>query len=107
MQHANWIAQAKDHWKEHQPARYRELLRSGQLAQALTQAAEQTQKEMETLMGQGFKYAEAWEAVRELYLFPAEEAGASEEAPDSEGYKAMRGLNQDLASLTLPGERED
>ncbi len=107
MQHANWIAQARAHWKEFQPTKFRELARSGQLNKALTEAADETQREMETLMGQGFKYPEAWEMVREQYLFPPEESGASEEAPDSPGYLAMRQANQDLSLLTLPGERED
>lgn len=107
MQHSNWIAQALDHWKEHQPARYKELCRTGQLKTALVQAAEQTQTELEKLMGQGFKYQEAWEMVREQFLFPAEEPGASEEAPNSRGYRAMQAFNRELASVTLPGERED
>ena len=64
-----------------------EIQKSGQRLQALTDAADQTQDELETLMKQGFPYQEAWEMVRELYLFPPEEDGASEEAPDSEGYK--------------------
>ena len=58
-------------------------------------------------MSQGFKYQEAWEQVREEYLFPAEENGASEDAPNSQGYLAMQEYNQGLGSLTLPGEREE
>ena len=38
MQHANWIAQAKAHWKEFQPTRFKDLQKSGQLLQALTAA---------------------------------------------------------------------
>ena len=92
--HANWIAQAKEHWEEFQPTRYAELQQEGKLMQALTDAADRTQDEIETLMAQGFSYNEAWEATREQYLFPPEEDGASEEAPDSEGYKAMKEANR-------------
>ena len=105
MQHANWIAQAKEHWKEFQPTRFKELQKSGQLLQALTAAADQTQKELETLMAQGFRYAEAWEMIREDYLFPPEEAGASEEAPNSPGYQAMRQYHKEMGQLILPVER--
>lgn len=107
MQHAHWIAQAKAHWKEHQPTRFKELQRTGLLLQALTDAANQTQQELETLMMQGFKYSEAWEMLREDYLFPPEEAGASEEAPNSQGYQAMRQYHKEMGQLTLPGERAD
>lgn len=107
MQHSNWIAQARAHWREFQPSKFRELMKSHQLEKALTEAAEATQREMDLLIAQGFKYQEAWEATREQYLFPPEESEASEEAPDSPGFKAMQEFNQGLGSLTLPGERED
>lgn len=107
MQHQNWIAQARAHWQEHQPKRYSELSRSGQLLSALKLAAEQTAQEVKLLTDQGATPDEAFQAVREQYLFPPEEPGNSPEAPKSHGYKAMRHLNRDLSSLTLPGEREN
>lgn len=107
MQHQNWIAQARAHWQEHQPKRYLELKQSGQLLQALTEAADQTAAEMKQLTDQGASYTEAWQAVREEYLFPPQESQASEEAPKSPGYQAMQEFNQGLSSLTLPGERAD
>ncbi len=42
--------------------------------------------------------------TRELYLFPAEEPGTSEEAPVSEGLKAMRELNEGLRYLGMTDE---
>ena len=106
-QHANWIAQAREHWKEHLPAMYARLTQAGTLEQALTAAAEQTAKSIRALTEQGFYQHEAWEAVREQYLFPAEEPGQDEPMEPSDGYAAALDLNQSLGSLRMPGERED
>ena len=72
----NWKNQASDHWKEFQPKRFAELKKTGKLASALDYAAEQTFKEMDALLDKGFKEHEAWEIVRESYLFPTEEGSA-------------------------------
>ncbi len=69
----NWVRQAREHWQEFQPTRYRELVKSGKLETALQDAAERTYREMTALEDQGFKYQEAWEIVRERYLFVPEE----------------------------------
>ena len=104
-QHAQWIAQAHAHWKEHQPKRFKALMAAGKLGQALTEAADETGKQMETLRGQGIPADSAWEMVREQHLFPAEEPGNSPEAPPSHGYKLQRQVDQGLGSLTMPGEK--
>ena len=70
----SWKSQAMRHWKEFQPTRYRELVRSGKLQAALDEAAQQTYLEMNALTEQVFQEHEAWEMVRETYLFPPEEA---------------------------------
>lgn len=106
-QHPNWIAQARLHWQEHLPKMFARLRAEGTLQQRLTEAADATGRELEKLMGQGFNYQEAWEQVRELHLFLPEEAGASPEAPPSEGFRTAAAINQGLASLRMPGERED
>ena len=69
----SWKSQAMRHWKEFQPTRYRELVRSGKLQAALDEAAQQTYLEMNALTEQVFQEHEAWEMVRETYLFPPEE----------------------------------
>lgn len=69
----NWISQARQHWKEHQPKRFKALKEAGILEQALRTAAEQTHKEMTALENAGMKEHEAWEMVRETYLFPPPE----------------------------------
>ena len=68
-----WIDQAREHWKEFQPKRYRQLKLKGTLGKDLYSAAEQTMLEMEQLQAQGMSHLEAWEATREKYLFPAPE----------------------------------
>lgn len=107
MQHSSWIAQARQHWQEHLPKMYARLKADGTLQAKLTEAADATARDLQNLMGQGFNYQEAWEQVRETYLFLPEEKGASPEAPASEGYKTARAINQGLASLRMPGEPED
>jgi hypothetical protein len=75
----NWINQAEEHWKEFQPTRYKSLKQAGTLDEALRQAAEQTHLEMSELETSGLTTNEAWEMVRERYLFPKEEPGLSED----------------------------
>lgn len=106
-QHPNWIAQAREHWQENLPKTFARLKTAGTLQQALTEAADATARDLENLMGQGFNYQEAWEQVRETHLFLPEEKGASPEAPASEGFKTATAINRGLASLKMPGERED
>ena len=106
QQHATWIAQARAHLKEHRPAQYERLTQAGTLEQHLQQAAQETSQEIHALMNQGATWQEAWELVREIYLFPPAEAEANEPMPKREGYRAHRDLMQGLGSLTMPGEKE-
>ena len=107
MQHANWIAQARAHWKEHLPAMYRRLLANGTLESELKAAAEATSREMEALRNEGATATEAWEMVRERYLLLPEEPGQDEPMEPSDGYAAALDVSQSLGSLTMPGEKED
>ena len=69
-----WISMANDHWQEHRPNMYRELVEAGKLQSALEEAAKQTALELDQLMEAGWTYHSAWEAVRETYLLlPQEE----------------------------------
>lgn len=83
MELQNWISEARDHWKQFQPRRYRELQQSGQLAVALRSAAEMTHREMSELEAVGFANHEAWEMVRERYLFPPEEPTSEKLEPNA------------------------
>jgi len=69
----NWVRQAREHWEEFQPTRYRELVKSGELEAALQDAAERTYREVTELEDQGLDPQDAWEIVRERYLFVPEE----------------------------------
>lgn len=69
----NWISAAKAHWREFLPQTYKKLQFKGLLAQALRDAADKTHQEMTELEASGLTTHEAWEMVREKYLFPPPE----------------------------------
>ena len=106
MQHANWIAQARTHWAEHQPKKFKRLLKAGTLDKALSEAATATSESMRALTTQGATQEEAWEATRELYLFPAEEPQQTPRMRKSHGYLAHVDLMRGLANLGMPEEEE-
>ena len=69
----NWIREVKEHWKEHLSKMYSEYERNGVLQQKLEEAAEQTYQELDQLELSGISPDEAWQIVREKYLFLPEE----------------------------------
>ena len=73
MQIDQWREQARAHWKRFRPSLYRDLNKLNRLEQALTDAAERTYREMKQLEKIGYQEHEAWEVVRESYLFTPEE----------------------------------
>lgn len=66
----HWISKAREHWEEHRPTYFKELRSTGKLREALQSAAEATYREMSDLEEAGYSNQEAWEMVRETYLFP-------------------------------------
>ena len=90
---------AIEHWKEHLPKKYAALKAAGTLNSEALLAAEKTLDEQAKLIEQGFPPEAAWEVVRETYLFQPEEAGASEEAPASPGYKLQLQLQKMMQEL--------
>ena len=69
-----WGLQAKEHWKEHRPKMYRQLEESGRLEDALYAAQELTVAAMADLIERGVNWYQAWELIREEWLFlPSEE----------------------------------
>lgn len=102
MQHANWIAQARAHWMEHRPQMVARLTKSGTLEQALTEAATATAEGMRALTTQGLTQDEAWQQVREQYLFLPEEPSQTPRMPKSQGYLAHRELMQGMSRLGMP-----
>ena len=106
QQHANWIAQARSHWKEHQPKRFKALQKAGALEPELRAAAELTANDMADLTPQVGRES-AWEMVRERHLFPPEEPGNSPDAPASHGYRAMLELNEGWSTLGMSQQEMD
>ena len=106
MQHANWIAQARQHLQEHQPTLYRALRERGTLEAHLQTAVERTSEEIAELVAEGFDREQAWEMTREKYLFPPEESGASLSPSKSPAYSTALSVQQMLQDLRMPGEPE-
>jgi len=90
--------QAISHWKEFQPERYKRLKETGKLQQEAEAAERLTQKALRELMDQGATYHEAWEQVRELYLFPPPEPGLydQDEGPENLAFEALKEMNEIL-----------
>jgi hypothetical protein len=100
MQYQNWINQAKAHWREFQPKKYKVLKAAGSLDEALQEAAQQTAQEMEELQSQGFDREQAWEMLRNEYLFPPEEElEEEEETASAAAYRSQLAVNRLLSNL--------
>lgn len=102
MQHANWMALARSHWKEHRPLMFQRLLDAGTLEQGLAKAAESTATAMRLLTTQGATQEEAWEATREQYLLLPEEPPKMRRPRKSQGYRDRLELQRMMASLGQP-----
>jgi hypothetical protein len=69
-----WARATADHWKEHRPRMYQELVESGELEARAKQAVELTRDALAEAIAHGMKYDQAWPAVREMWMYlPAEE----------------------------------
>ena len=66
----NWVNKARIHWQENRPKFYQSLKAQGTLEPMLKQAAEQTYQQVDELEQAGFQPDEAYQMVREKYLFP-------------------------------------
>ncbi len=80
---------------------FKNLQQHDLLESSLSDAAAATSEAMQELMAEGFSATEAWEAVREQYLFLPEEPGNSEEAPVSEGLRLQREMNDAMKYLGM------
>jgi len=69
-----WASQTKEHWKKHRPKLYQGLQKSGRLDEAARRAVSLTEDELGELIEKGLHFDQAWELVREKYMFlPSEE----------------------------------
>lgn len=93
----DWISQARDHWRRFQPIKFKELLAAGKLNMALREAAELTHREMTELENSGFRNHEAWEMVRERYLFPPQETPSKDEG--NQASRLLTEMTEDWSHL--------
>ncbi|AUU95195.1 TPA: hypothetical protein ME607_001423 [Klebsiella pneumoniae] len=101
----NWVNQARQHWAEFQPTKYRELKKAGTLETALQDAAKRTADEMDQLENSGYREHEAWEMTREKYLFPPEEQSLKDQQ-DAEPQRSGAALSE-VMGMPLYDEDEE
>lgn len=65
----SWAKEAAEHWYEHRPKMYKGLLEKGLLVKSLQEASERTADACHELMSKGVNPLEAWQMVREEWLF--------------------------------------
>jgi len=90
--------EAVNHWREHLPQRYKTLKQQGILFLRAQQAADKTNKDHDILVDQGMNWDQAWELVREKYIFLPEEEGASEE-PTNESYQLAEETQREFSRI--------
>ena len=77
----NWVNEARAHWKEFLPTKFRSLEEAGILDRELQTAAKQTAPDMEAFQNAGLTWDEAWERTRNEDLFLPAEPGARKAKP--------------------------
>ncbi len=71
---SGWGYQAVEHWKKYRPKMYAQLQKSGRLNEEAESAAKKTSEALNDLLEQGYSHDQAWEAVKENWMFlPSEE----------------------------------
>lgn len=82
-----------EHWKEFRPTMYRSLKEAGTLQQEALRAIDRTMDELYQMTSAGVPYHQAWEMVRERYMYLPEEEGLEDEdedeIPSAEGYRLI------------------
>jgi hypothetical protein len=75
--------QAIEHWKKHLPNLYASLKEKGLLVKRAQKAADQTNEDLENAVSQGVPWHNAWDEVKNRYVFlPREEEQARQEKED-------------------------
>ena len=97
----NWKDQAQAHWKEHQPERCRELKAAGKLDSALQYAVDQTYAEVSQLEDSGFQPDEAFQMVRERYLFPPEKQPTETPQGETTSHRMMKAAQAGQRSMPI------
>ena len=104
---AVWKEQAREHWAEFQPTRFRELNETGKLEDALDYAVEQTWREMKSLMDSGVPAHEAWVMVRENYLILPEEPGLSDDEYETTPFNDIMNEVHQILNEDYQRQREE
>ena len=75
MSHLSPLAlQALEHWKKHLPNLFAKLQEKGELERRAQKAADQTNEDLENAVSQGMPWHNAWDEVKNRYVFlPSEE----------------------------------
>lgn len=105
-QHAVWKAQTLQHWQENRPEMVARLKAAGMLQQELDAAVTAAAQEMQTLRDSGIPPEEALSIAQERNLFLPQEPGADEPMEPDEGAALYRDVQNGLANLQMPGEKE-
>lgn len=82
-----------EHWKEFRPTMYRSLKEAGTLEKEALRAVDRTMDELYQMTSRGVPYHQAWEMLKERYMYLPEEEGLEdeddEELPVAEGYNLI------------------
>lgn len=92
----NWIELARDSWRENNPRLYQQLLESGELEEALNEAAEKTYIDVCNFEESGCSPDEAWVMARESCILIKPE----EDDDDEIASKGAALFNESTALLT-------
>ena len=102
----SWKEKARSHWKEFRPQMYQDLLKSGQLEQALRKASDNANEEISELVSNGgLKLHEAHEIVlpRYIYLKPeSEQPKLGENPPETDTLFQAESPRTNAERMTTP-----
>ena len=82
---------AMEHWQEFLPKRWKELQEAGRLGEAIDEAAERTDREMQAQLGAGVPRNQAWEELRGRYLLLEPES--EPQSPQSDAHDLIREIH--------------
>lgn len=83
--HSGWAHAAAEHWRKYRPKMYAELVAGGQLERRANKAAKLTREALVESIHNGMPYDQAWEAVREMWMYLPNEEDVPNLGEDPEG----------------------
>jgi hypothetical protein len=76
--------QAIEHWQKYLPKMYASLKKNGQLEERAQKAADQTNEDLENAVSQGMPWHNAWDLVKNRYVFLSSEEEQSQQEKEAE-----------------------